>query len=185
MFTWLRRKKPPESPHHSTRDKVASSGLSAELEEKTTKPPGVCPLDSRNAGVTTGPDTARFVLGVWNSNIAISDGEAARIFGQFAEEQGHSEEFNDQVYAFYCHLVQLYPEIDLVPEDQLDACPWACALDMSGAHVIIPMQRNRSAEIVPVVLALANRYGLVCFDPQAHKVHLPARFDSAAQSAGS
>ena len=61
----------------------------------------------------------------------------------------------------------------MVPEDHLGSCPWACSLDITGDHVIMAIQPGQCERVVPQVLALAAQHGLVCFDPQAGKVHLP------------
>lgn len=87
--------------------------------------------------------------------------------------------FDGRVYAFYSSLTDRYPEIEMLPEDELDACPWACGIDFSGGHVIMAIQLEKSAKILPHVLALAGQHELVCYDPQAGKVHLPPRLRPA------
>ena len=123
-----------------------------------------------------------FYLGVWNSPTAISDDEAAGQYLVLSEGKSAPPGFNAQVYAFYSRLTDLYPEIDLIPENELDACPWACAIDMSDSHVIMAIQPEKSEKVVPLVLALAEQHELVCFDPQAGKVYLPPHM--RAQQAG-
>jgi hypothetical protein len=114
-----------------------------------------------------------FFLGVWKALTAISDDEAARQYLMLEDEKSAAPEFDTQVYAFYTRLTDLYPEIDMVPEDGLEDCPWACGIDMSGGHVIMAIQPEKSEKLFPQVLALAGQHGLACFDPQAGKVHLP------------
>jgi len=87
--------------------------------------------------------------------------------------------FDGRVYAFYSSLTDRYPEIEMLPEDELDACPWACGIDFSVGHVIMAIQLEKSAKILPHVLALAGQHELVCYDPQAGKVHLPPRLRPA------
>ena len=82
---------------------------------------------------------------------------------------------NAAVDAFYKELTSRYPEIDTVPEEELYNCPWSCAHDRSGLHVLMAMAWSRCAEIAPVVLDLAAKHGLVCYDPQESKVHLPSQ----------
>jgi hypothetical protein len=114
-----------------------------------------------------------FYLGVWNTLTALSDDEAARQYVALSDETSAQSKFDSQVYAFYCRLTALYPEVEMVPEDELGACPWACSIDMPGSHVIMEIQVERSQEIVPQVMSLAEKHQLVCFDPQAGKVRLP------------
>src|SRR5215469_14575903 len=73
----------------------------------------------------------------------------------------------------------------MVPEDDLGSCPWACSLDVAGDHVIMAIQLEQSAELVPKVLTLAAQHELVCFDPQATKVHLPPHLSAMKAAAAS
>jgi hypothetical protein len=103
----------------------------------------------------------------------MSDDEAARQYALLSEGKPASGKFDSQVYAFYFRLTELYPEVDMVSEGDLDACPWACAIDMSGSHAIMAIRPENAERLIPELLALAERHELVCFDPQACKVHLP------------
>jgi hypothetical protein len=114
-----------------------------------------------------------FYLGVWNSPTAISDDEAATRYLVLNSEKSAEPDFDGQVYSFYCHLTSLYPEIEMVPEYELGSCPWACGLDITGDHVIMAIQAEQSEKIMRQILVLAAQHELVCFDPQASKVHLP------------
>ena len=74
----------------------------------------------------------------------------------------------------------------MVPEDELDACPWASGLDLSGDHIIMAIQPEKSEKVMPQLLTLAEQLELVCFDPQASKVYLPQRLraEPVATAAG-
>ena len=127
-----------------------------------------------------------FYLGLWNSPTAISDDEAAARYLVLSKERSVEPEFDERVYAFYCRLTGLYPEVEMVPEAELDACPWASGLDLSGDHVIMAIQPEKSEKVIPQVLTLAEQLELVCFDPQAGKVYLPPhlRAEPVAEAAG-
>jgi hypothetical protein len=114
-----------------------------------------------------------FYLGVWNSPTAISDDEAGAEYHEHREENSVESEFDAQVYGFYSRLTRHYPEVEMVPEDELDGSPWACSLDVTDIYVIIVIQPEKPKNIFPFIRALAAQYKLVCFDPQARKVHLP------------
>jgi hypothetical protein len=122
-------------------------------------------------------------LGVWNSPTAISDDEAAARYFVLNSEKSVEPEFDAHVYTFYCRLIRLYPEVEMLPEDDLDSCPWACGLDVTGDHVIMAIQPEQSEKVVPQILALAAQEELVCFDPQSGKVHLPPMLTAAQASA--
>ena len=124
-----------------------------------------------------------FYLAVWNSGTAISNDEAAARYLALRDEESVASEFDDQVYAFYSRLTSNYPEIEMVPEEELDACPWACGLDVAGDHVIMAIQLERAPKIIGHIVALAAQLELVCFDPQAGKVYLPPRLEKKPASA--
>ncbi|MBZ5575972.1 MAG: hypothetical protein LAP40_05370 [Acidobacteriia bacterium] len=118
---------------------------------------------------------ARRYLGLWESDHAISDKQAAKRFAELLEGRGVPSEFNGGVYAFCADLTAHYPEIDMVPEEDLESCPWACAMESSAFHVILALRPDGYPKVFPLILQLADVHGLVCFDPQVFKVHLPSR----------
>jgi hypothetical protein len=124
-----------------------------------------------------------FYLGVWKSARAISDDEAAAQYLALRDEESVESQFDDKVYAFYSLLTLRYPEVEMVPEEELDACPWACGLDFSGGHVIMAIRPEMSEKVVADVKVLAAHHELVCFDPQAGEVHLPARLRAQQEAA--
>jgi hypothetical protein len=60
--------------------------------------------------------------------------------------------------------MQPLPEIDTLPDDELDRCPWSCAHDRSGHHIIMCLNYGDQ---------LQARHDLLCFDPQGPNVYLP------------
>jgi hypothetical protein len=119
-------------------------------------------------------------LAVWHSEKAISEKEAAGVYQKLYEQQRVPIEQHVDVYAFYNELTARYPDLDMVADEDIDASPWASSLDRSGFHVIMFMLEQRADEVVPVVLELTEKYGLVCFDPQTKKVHLPSHLGPVA-----
>jgi hypothetical protein len=80
--------------------------------------------------------------------------------------------FDAEVYAFYSRLISLYPEIDTLPEDELDDSPWACSMEVSDSHVIMAVLPEKCDKVVPQVLTLAEENGLRSPPGQ---VYLPPR----------
>ena len=114
-----------------------------------------------------------FYLGVWNGSTAISDEEAATRYRELNEERSVEPEFDASAYKLYCDLISLFPEVETVPEDELDSCPWACGIDAAADHVIMAIHLEHAPKIIAQIVLLAAKYELVCFDPQAGKVYLP------------
>ena len=132
-------------------------------------------------------DSARFYLGVWRSESAISDKDAAKQYAALLEGKVVSQSWDAAVYRFLTQLTGLYPDIEMLSEDKADDSPWACSFEVSGAHVIMALRLDRYAGVFPVIMQLASHHGLVCFDPQNLKVHLPENLKpnyAAAQTKG-
>ncbi len=96
-------------------------------------------------------------LGVWNCLTPISDEEAAHQY-QLLKDVGSERRFDDKVYAFYSRLISLYPEIDTLPEEELDDSPWASSMEVSDSHVIMAIVPEQSEKVIPRVLALAEEW---------------------------
>src|SRR5258707_68183 len=101
--------------------------------------------------------TMSFDLGVWQSDSHLTDEEAGDLYVKLCEQSWIPIEENPAVQAFYAELTSRYPEIDTVPEEEVDECPWSCAHDRSGLHVLVAMVWSRCAEVTPVVLELAEK----------------------------
>jgi len=119
-------------------------------------------------------------LAVWHSQKAISEKEAADVYQMLYEQQQIPSVQHVDVYAFYNELTARYPDLDTLTDEEIEASPWACCFDRSGYHVIMFMLEQRADEVVPVILELAEMYGLVCFDAQTNKVHLPSNLGQVA-----
>jgi hypothetical protein len=120
-----------------------------------------------------GPNVS-FDLGVWHSDKALSVDEARELYVKLCQQTWIPTEEHPAVQAFYEELCRAYPEVDTLPEDQLDDCPWSCAHDRSGLHVIITMSYGKKlSTVAKFVVDLAEQHGLLCYDPQGPNVYLP------------
>src|SRR6201993_3896699 len=100
-----------------------------------------------------------FHLGVWYSARAISNQEAAELFRLLSEQRWVPLEQYVSVYSFYNDLTSVFPEIEMTPEEKLEDCPWSCAMDHSGLHVLMDIEHEKARVILPLVLGLAQKHG--------------------------
>jgi hypothetical protein len=117
-----------------------------------------------------------FDLGVWHSERRLTRDEAAAIYVQLCENWPYLDGENSALGAFYDELTRRWPEIGTVPDDRvddLDYCPWSCAISHSGIAVVMSCVWPKSEEVASFAHELADRHRLVVFDPQANAVHLP------------
>ena len=120
-----------------------------------------------------------YKLGVWKSNTRISDQDAAGCYLKLSDGSLTSK-FAPEVHAFYSRLTARHPEVEMVDEDELDSCPWACAIELSDGHVLLEIMPDKVGSVAQLILSLADEHGLVCFDPQGATVYLPLCLKAAA-----
>jgi hypothetical protein len=114
-----------------------------------------------------------FDLAVWRSETIPSDGEAGETYLLLCDDMCGGGPVEPGVEELYTELTRRYPEIDSVPEEEVDDCPWSVQLNRSGHDVIMSAVWSRSDEIRAFVLDLAKKYGLILYDPQKGKVLWP------------
>jgi hypothetical protein len=100
--------------------------------------------------------------------------DAADLYLKLCKQEWTSTEWYASVEAFYVELCSRYPEIDTLPDDKFDNCPWSCAHDRSGHHIIMCLNYgDQLEEVAMFVTRLAARHDLICYDPQGQKVYSP------------
>ena len=114
-----------------------------------------------------------FDVALWYRAKPMGRAEALSFYKSLCEGDTSDIEPNPAVATFVREVTAKYPQIDDVPEEQLDECPWNIAFDQSEGHVIICIAWSRCDEIVPWVTGLAAKHGLTYFDPQSGEVYLP------------
>ncbi|MGW3911725.1 hypothetical protein ACWEBX_09370 [Streptomyces sp. NPDC005070] len=133
-----------------------------------------------------------FDLAVWFEAERVSASDAARTYERLSDGDlaGAGVATSEAVTAFHRELTVRFPELAVIEaaatedvatrlaitEDdgrQPTGSPWTASLDVSAAHVIMPMAWDRADATAPEVVALAAAHGLVCFDPQAEVLHFP------------
>jgi hypothetical protein len=110
--------------------------------------------------------------------VPLTDKEAAEIYVHLCENWPYLEGESLSVAAFYDDLTRRWPEIDTVPEEEIDNkdyCPWSCALNRSGMAVVMPCVWSMAEDVEAFVRGLATKHGLVLFDPQSGTVSLPEK----------
>jgi len=114
-------------------------------------------------------------LAVWHSETALSANEALKPYRKLCKSEWVPTGQQPSVAPFYAELCDRYPEIDALTEEELDSCPWSCAHDKSGLHVITCMNSGNELEgAAKFVIDLAAKHQLICFDPQGPNVYVLA-----------
>lgn len=72
----------------------------------------------------------------------------------------------DNVAEFLGELTSFYPAQGDLMDDVIDECVWAGPIDTAGDHVVLSITWVRSQEVSQLVVKLAHKYSLACYDPQ-------------------
>ena len=101
-----------------------------------------------------------------------TDAEALKRYIAYCEESDLTPyiEPSPKISEFVKELTTRHPQIDDALEDELDECPWSIAFDLSEGHVIMPMVWSKADETPKIIVDLAKKHDLVCFDPQSTKI---------------
>jgi hypothetical protein len=122
-------------------------------------------------------------FGVWFPHKRLSSKEAGELYLRLCEDDINGVQPHPAVEAFYNELTAKHPEIDTIPEDRIDDhdyCPWSCALDRSGRHVIMACVWSKADYVTGFVHDLARKHGLAVYDPQSERITYPDGSPAAA-----
>ncbi|MES9934593.1 MAG: hypothetical protein ABW162_17460 [Candidatus Sedimenticola sp. PURPLELP] len=115
-------------------------------------------------------------FGILSINKRLTNEEASDIYGALCEGDVSGVIPNAAIDAFYKELTAKHPEIDDVPEEEIDdtdLCPWSIAFDRSPGHLIISCVWPKSDYVYELVADLARKHELALFSPQAEIIVYP------------
>jgi hypothetical protein len=117
-----------------------------------------------------------FDLAVWHTPRRLSDAEAEALYRQLCESRTDGVAPHPGVDTFYAELTTKHPEIDTIPDEQIDdhdLCPWSIAFDRSPGHIIMSCVWSRAGYVEGLVRELAAKHRLAVYDPQQSRVVYP------------
>jgi hypothetical protein len=80
---------------------------------------------------------------------------------------------DDRLAQFVAALSAQWPDIDALPESEVDSSPWSSGFEVSPAHVVIAMRFSAADAVVEFCSATALSLGLYVFDPQDGTLYSP------------
>lgn len=117
-----------------------------------------------------------FDLGVWYPSKNFTNKEAGQIYEKLCNGIVNDVMPNEAIDRFYVDLTSMHPEIDDVPEediDNTDLCPWSIAFDRSPGHLIICSVWSKADYVEDLILKLAEKHSLAVYNPQTSQYILP------------
>jgi hypothetical protein len=116
---------------------------------------------------------------ILNTAKRLTHAAAVDLFGRLCMQDFTDLLPTPRIDVFYDELTGMYPEIDETAPEDLDRCPWSCAIERSPGHLHLQCVWSRADEIDLEVRSLAARHGLAVFDPQQVAVTYPDAWDAA------
>ncbi len=107
---------------------------------------------------------------IWYTEKQLTDQEALQVYEQLCNGDTSSITPNPAVDALYAELTSKHPEIDDVPEEEIDntdLCPWSIAFDRSPGHIICSCVWSKAEYVYELLAELAGKHNLSLFDPQS------------------
>lgn len=116
-----------------------------------------------------------FDLYLWREPSPITAARAAAVLDRLAEGDDEAVRPDARNLAFHADLLERFPALETLSDAGMEASPWNMSPDATDRRVILCMAWSTAAKTSAVVLDLARRHGLVCYDPQSSQIHnLPA-----------
>ena len=115
-------------------------------------------------------------FGVWYPSKKLSYEEAGELYCRLCDYNLEGVKSNPAIESFYQELTKKHPEIDDIPEEEIDnhdLCPWSVALDRSPGQVIMCCVWSKAEYVYDLVLGLAQKHGLAVYDPQSSRIVYP------------
>ena len=115
-------------------------------------------------------------FGIWWPSKRLDAGAAGRLYAALCEGDTTGLEPSPAIDAFYGELTGIHPELDDVPEedvDDTDLCPWSIAFDRSPGHLIVCCVWSKAEYVHELIHRLASKHGLAVFDPQSETITYP------------
>src|SRR3954470_16900853 len=113
---------------------------------------------------------------VWFPRRRLSSAEAGTLYRALCDGDSSGTQEHPAIEAFHADLVARHPQIDDVPQEQvddLDLCPWSIAFDRSPGHIIMCCVWSKADYVNGLLRSLADKHGLALYDPQAGQIHYP------------
>lgn len=114
-----------------------------------------------------------FDLYIWREQYPITAEHAAKICQQLADGRDGVVEPDARVLDFRKELADRFPDLEGLSDHELESSPWNMSPDATPSRVVLCMSWSSADEALAFILGLADRHGLICFDPQGGEVDNP------------
>jgi hypothetical protein len=113
-------------------------------------------------------------IAVWEGERPASDEAALEKYNEmWARYEDTDEAASPSVLSYIGELTAKYPDLDDLPDDEVDDSPWADSPlqgNVMGPFFYFALVPSKADETVPFIAETARRHELVCFDPQQERL---------------
>ena len=113
-------------------------------------------------------------VAVWIGNLPADNAAALETFKRrWKRYENTPEPTHPQIAAFLDDLLERYPDLDGVPESELESSPWAeghMIGNARGRFFYFAMTYPGARKALQFVAETAAAHNLVCFDPQSSEL---------------
>jgi hypothetical protein len=120
-----------------------------------------------------GVDAVSFDLAVMHVDAPVDASQASVIYRELGEGKDTPPEPGTSIDSFYQELAARHPDLERLPDDEIDGSPWSVSPEVSGGAVLMCVKWSHADGMAAHVKSLAAAHGLACYDPQEGVVYLP------------
>ncbi|QVQ50914.1 hypothetical protein J4H86_18905 [Spiractinospora alimapuensis] len=123
-----------------------------------------------------------FDLCVWRENQPVTAARALRTHRWLCDDQRVGDPdwaelsivADARVDRFHRELMGVYPPLEELGTQAVEASPWSMTpRHEHGLFAVMTMGFAHATAVAPVIVEMALRHGLVCFDPRQGEIHNP------------
>jgi hypothetical protein len=116
-----------------------------------------------------------FDLAVLSAARPLTADEARRVYLRLCEGDDGATLLapDERVDEFAREIRARWPDLDDLPEEEVDDSPWSIGVDVSPRHMLVSFVWSRVDDTAPAFVDLAAKHGLYVFDPQENALQLP------------
>ena len=121
-------------------------------------------------------------FGILNVKERITNKEASNLYLALCNGDISGVTPSTNIDAFYLELTEKHPEIDSIPEseiDNTDLCPWSIAFNRSPGHLIISCVWSKAEYVYDLLINLAKKHNLALYTPQSEIIIYPDGTDGS------
>jgi hypothetical protein len=114
-----------------------------------------------------------FDLAVWYEPAPITTARAAAVYELLCDGHDPGLTENGGLAAFYEDLIARFPLLSGLSDDEVDHAAWSMDPTITANAVVLSLSWQTAGTAQLDVRDLADRHGLVCYDPQREWISLP------------